>query len=210
MNLEDSMSKVKIKGKSTYTIYGINVLNKVYIGKTNNFERRRSEHINRCHNKNDIRYNIPLYKHIRKLEEKGEFKFDESHFEIIEEITDYEDEEYILHMERAWVEFYRDEMKIEMMNVFKPILTEKERKEQHNKKTKKYYQANKEEINRQTRENKKKKRANENPQQREERLKKERENAKKYREANKDEINRKKRERRAKKKETERQAQNNS
>ena len=124
----------------TYTIYKITVLDRVYIGKTINFKNRTSDHISNCHNKNTKQYNIPLYKYIRELEDKGEFKFNESHFEIIEENTDYEDEEDILHMEKAWFEFYRDELKIEMLNDRRPILTEEERKEygQAYKQTEKY------------------------------------------------------------------------
>ena len=183
MNFNNSMSI----GLPTYTIYKITVLNKVYIGKTSNFERRRSEHIRKHRDKNSRDYNMPVYKYIREMEEKGEFKFDKSHFEIIEVIEDYEDEEYILHIEKAWIEFYRDELKIDMLNDRRPIINEEERKEynkekkkiyrEENKdeileKAKKYREANRDKINRKAKEKAKEKRENETPRRREERLKK--------------------------------------
>jgi len=153
MKVQNSMSIVSEKtGMPTYTIYKIMVLDRVYIGKTKDFEKRRSDHINKCHNKDDKEYNKPLYKHIREMEEKGEFKFDESHFEIIEVIDDYEDEEDILYCEKAWFEFYRDDLKIEMLNVLRPIINEEERKELNNKKSKKHYEENRDKINRKARE----------------------------------------------------------
>jgi len=179
MNFNNSMSKVKIKGKSTYTIYKIIVLDRVYIGKTKNFKHRISCHISACHDKNSEEYNKPLFKHIREVESKGEFKFDESHFEIIEEITDYEDEEDILYCERAWFEFYRDDLKIDMLNDRRPIRTEEERKKYENETKKKYREENKDEINRKAREKIK----NETPERKEERRKKRRERYAKKREA---------------------------
>jgi hypothetical protein len=184
MNLE-SMSKVKIKGKSTYTIYMIDVLNSIYIGKTSDFGRRRSQHISACHNKNSKDYNMPVYKYIREVEEKGELKFNQTSFQIIEEITDYEDEDDILYCEKAWIEFY-EWFGFKMLNVSRPIINEEERNEhikkyyEENKqkvleRCKKYREKNKEELNRKRGKKAKEKRANETPEEKLERLKKRRE-----------------------------------
>lgn len=68
----------------------------VYIGKTNNFERRKREHLSIAFNSNSEDYNKLLY---RKIREYGIENFE---FSVIEECLDIEWQE----KEKYWIKYY--------------------------------------------------------------------------------------------------------
>lgn len=73
---------------------------KVYIGQTNNFEKRMRGHKSVAFNKNANNYKLHLYQAIRK------YGWDSFSKEIIEEISDEESQEYVDERERYYIEFY--------------------------------------------------------------------------------------------------------
>lgn len=73
---------------------------KVYIGQTNDFEKRMRGHKSVAFNKKANNYKLHLYQAIRK------YGWDNFTKEIIEEISDKESQEYVDERERYYIEFY--------------------------------------------------------------------------------------------------------
>lgn len=73
---------------------------KVYIGQTNDFEKRMRGHKSVAFNKNANNYKLHLYQAIRK------YGWDNFSKEIIEEISDEESQEYVDERERYYIEVY--------------------------------------------------------------------------------------------------------
>jgi group I intron endonuclease len=65
---EELAKKYKVVTNDLQIIYCITnkINNKLYIGKTNDFQRRKTEHLRRAFNHNDKSYDFPLYRAIRE------------------------------------------------------------------------------------------------------------------------------------------------
>jgi len=73
----------------------------IYIGSTNDYERRQREHKNNCNNLNSKSHNVKLYRFIRS---KG--GFDKFKFEVIIEC----EEDDKLELEKMYIDMYNPEL----------------------------------------------------------------------------------------------------
>lgn len=97
--LHQSRKKRPMKALRTKTIYRIITSDyKVYIGASRFFKKRITNHKSDCFNKKGLRYNFPLYQHIRALGSWDDVEF-EKLLEVPEEFADI--------VERNYISFYR-------------------------------------------------------------------------------------------------------
>lgn len=155
----------KIEPRRDYILYWIKVDDKYYVGSTLKLTKRIGYHISRCFNEEDAGYNRVLYKYIRE----NNIDFTKANF-TVEVLLLNHTKEQSLWAERKLLEEFKNEGK-SMLNELMPILSEEERKEYRAKIKKENRAKNRAKINEQQR----KRRANETPAQKEERLRKRRE-----------------------------------
>lgn len=74
---------------------------KVYIGQTNNFVKRRNGHKSAALNPQSNDYNLPFHNAIRK------YGWDNFDFEVLEEIDDSFGREYLDEREKFFIDFYK-------------------------------------------------------------------------------------------------------
>jgi hypothetical protein len=124
-------------------IYKIYLNEDVYVGSTNDYNRRMMEHTSRCNNPNSKDYNTPVYQFIRDNRGWDNFKK-----EIIFE-TDKTGKE-LLELEKYYIETLKSNL-----NSFSPITTTEERKDKIKEQKKQYYQDNIEKLKEKNKEYKK-------------------------------------------------------
>jgi predicted GIY-YIG superfamily endonuclease len=187
-----------------YSVYKVIQNEKIiYVGSTNNLNRRKNEHRNRCFKETDKNYNCHLYQHLRTITTRENFKNDVI-FEVIQE-TDKKQSKIV---ENEYIQKYKpDETLLNEINSFTSLEERRQNKREWNQRNKdkidkkakseynrEYSLKNKDKLNEKRRERynpEKQKEYNENNKDAK------KEAYKKWYEANKEELNRKKRERRA-------------
>jgi len=87
-----------------YTIYKISINDNNYIGSTNDFRRRMTEHRKVCNNPNKKGHNCKIYKMIR---ENGGWHM--CNCKILEQV-EYITKNEILVIEQAWIDSYNPNM----------------------------------------------------------------------------------------------------
>ena len=98
--------------------------NKIYIGSTWNFTRRKSEHKSDCYNKNSKKYNTTLYKYIRENGGWNEFELS------IIECKNYDSIREREHTEQHYINLYGGVENL--MNGQDAINTPEQKREKHN------------------------------------------------------------------------------
>jgi group I intron endonuclease len=73
---------------------------KIYIGQTNNVQKRKNGHKSESFNEKASGYNLPFHAAIRK------YGWDNFNFDILEEIADGESQEYIDEREIYFIQYY--------------------------------------------------------------------------------------------------------
>ena len=108
----------------------------IYIGSTTNFIERKCSHKNCCINKNSKKYNMNVYKFIR---EHGDW----DNWDMVQiEIYGVEKKRDLQTRERYWIEGLKSSL-----NSSIPTQTDLEYRQKNKEKVAKYYQTNKEYIN---------------------------------------------------------------
>ena len=109
----------------------------IYIGSTNNYKQRQSDHKSNCNNPNSKGYNCKLYRFIRSKGGIDKFKF-----EIIEECSN-EDK---IEIEKMYIEMYNPELNTYKYN-FDVKEWRKKNKDKNKEKQKQYREINKDTVN---------------------------------------------------------------
>ena len=73
---------------------------KIYIGQTNNIQKRKNGHRSESFNEKSAGYNLPFHAAIRK------YGWENFNFDILEEICDGESQEYIDEREIFFIQYY--------------------------------------------------------------------------------------------------------
>tara|TARA_R110000772_G_scaffold176358_1_gene288031 strand:+ start:287 stop:895 length:609 start_codon:yes stop_codon:yes gene_type:complete len=107
----------------------------IYVGSTISFKHRKTAHKTICNNKNSKKYNLKVYQTIRNNGDWDNWKM---------VLVEYYPCETKLELEKREREIY-EELKADL-NMIKPCISEKERKENKKKHGKKWIDNNKEKI----------------------------------------------------------------
>lgn len=86
---------------------------KIYIGQTNNFQKRYSSHKSSAYNKQANDYNVPFHNAIRK------YGIENFSYEILEEIPDNESQDFIDEREQFFIAYYNSSINENGYNVSK-------------------------------------------------------------------------------------------
>ena len=112
-------------------------IQEVYIGSTDNLNKRIREHKCFCNNKNGKQYNFKVYQFIRENGGFNNWKF------IWLEMFKTDDTIFLKQLEQNYINTFPEEL---LLNSFRAYMTEEEKIEQNRKDCSKYHKKNKDII----------------------------------------------------------------